>query len=215
MNEQVLRATHLYVTDRKKFEKDYSGDKNSMLVKFFLDEIFLNSESRPDLAEQVALYDLGCKLREGKKGYDGFTKEGRPVEAKVRNFVTNQYGEFPSSQTAHQINDVSQTIIDRYRKDNPLFFFPYFYNGHYAAAFTIDYDKIDPYYTACLTNYTKGRVSFQLRIGNWLEHSKLVHLHKDELIRSYLPRSILAHIRSQITNRSTFWPTDLRQDLRF
>lgn len=187
MDKDVLEVTKLYVTDRIRFKKQYSNSVNSKLVEALLDQVFLNSESRPDLAEQVALYILGYTPRQGKRGYDGYTKKGRPVEAKVRNAVSID-GKFPPGQKFSRINDVSQNIIDRYRADNPLFVFPYFFDGHFVAAYTIDYRHLDICYARCLEKHTKGRVSFTLSASYWLPNATLAYRHKSKLVQSYLPK---------------------------
>ena len=186
LDKAVFDAALLYTTDRTAFLRRYS--KNH-LARGLLNEIFLESESRPDLAERVAIYALGHSPSVVKKGYDGWTRHGRPVEAKVRNFVSVD-GAFPSSQTSTTINDVSRSIVDRYKQDNPLFIFPYFYDGHLSTIFAVDYKHLDQYYEKCLANPKKGRISFKLGASSWLPHARRVFSHQDQSILNYLPRCL-------------------------
>lgn len=185
MNPAVATAATMYATNRDAFIKEYGADS---LVEGLLDEIFLESESRPDLAERVALVVIGHKPSAEKRGYDGISTAGRLIEAKVRNAVSNEYGHFPDGLTATTINDVSQAIIDRYDTDNPVFVFPYFLDGHLAAVFSVQYKDIRHKYVECLAKHKKGRVSFKMGAGVWIKKSEVSFMHRDPEVVAKLPK---------------------------
>ena len=183
----VEEPAKLYVTNRAEFNKLY---KESPVTGAMLDEMFLESESRPDIAERIALKVLGHIPSRTKKGYDGETTDGRAVEAKVRNAVTREDGTLPQGLTQITINDVSKTIIERYDIDNPLFVFPYFIDGHLAASFDVEYANIRHHYLNCLSNHTKGRCSFKLYASEWIKDSNVSFVHGDQNVVNKLPKML-------------------------
>lgn len=187
IDPMVSEAALLYVTNRAEMNRVY---KEIPIVEKMLDEMFLESESRPDIAERIALVALGHNPSPTKKGYDGSTQDGRPVEAKVRNSVTREDGTLPKGIATITINDVSESIIQRYDEDNPLFVFPYFIDGHLAASFDVEYSVLRPYYVNCLTNTVKGRCSFKLSPTSWVDSAKVSFVHQNTQVVSKLPKML-------------------------
>lgn len=190
MNKLVFNAALLYTTDRRRFNSKFAHNR---IVGALLDEIFLESESRPDLAERIAIAALGHIPSATKKGYDGETRDGRMIEAKVRNFASIN-GRWPESQTSNSVNDVSWAIIERYQEDNPLFIFPYFYNGHLASIFSVDFEVIEPNYVACMNSTKPGRKSFKLPAAAWLEYSRVEFVNKNPSVIGLLPKCMREYI---------------------
>ena len=186
----VFKAALLYTTNRVQFQKKYGDNK---LAVGLLDEMFLESESRPDLAERIALIAIGCIPSITKKGYDGMTSMGRPVEAKVRNYAGLMTA--GRNRPYHSINDISQNIVNKYVEDNPLFVFPYFYDGHLAAAFSVDFlPTLHAWYQGVLDNHVTGRVSKTLGPSTWLENSTIAFQNKDKTVVEKLPTVLKTHV---------------------
>lgn len=201
MDPNVNEATLLYVTDRPEFYRRYGRNG---LVHGLMDEIFLESESRPDLAERITVASLGYIPTTGKKGYDGHTRDGRPIEVKVRNFVSKD-SDWPRKQTSISINDVSWYIVERFVNDNPMILISYFYDGHMAAIFELDYCQIHRYYIDCLQRPQQGRCSFVLNVGDWMELAWPVYLHKDPAVVRLLPQSIRKEFCLDADDYLTLW----------
>lgn len=192
MDSKVFEATLLYVTNRKKFNERYG---ESGVEGGFLNEIFIESESRPDLAERISIAAVGYIPSQGKKGYDGYTPEGRPIEAKVRNFVSTN-GIWPRPSGTLTINDVSWNIVERYVNDNPLMLISYFYDGHMSTVFEFDYLNIHHCYVDCLKKHKIGRCSFKLGITPWIDIAKPIFIHEDTEVLNLLPKTILNKVQS-------------------
>ena len=185
MNKHVFNAASLYVTNRTKFNKQYARNE---LARELMHEIFLESESRPDLAERIAIALLGHIPSPTKRGYDGKTKSGRPVEAKVRCFISVD-GKFENC-TRLAFNDISRGIVDRYIADQPLFVFPFFYDGHLAAIFTTEFKNIHKFYEARLASDKGGRCCFNLAAKYWANDAKVAFVNNDESIVKMLPKPL-------------------------
>jgi hypothetical protein len=186
MKKRVLEAAKLFVTDRTKFQIQYADNP---IVGELLEEVFLESESRPELCERIPIILLGHVPSDHKRGYDGVTKTGRPIELKARNYVSTN-GEFPRIDAGTMINDVSDSILERYQQDNPLMLFPYFFDGHLAAIFSVDYSVINHRYQACLEKTHSGRKSFKLASGYWINECNVEFVHSNPNVQLLLPRAL-------------------------
>lgn len=186
MKKRVLEAARLFVTDRTEFQTQYADNP---IVGELLEEVFLESESRPELCERIPIILLGHIPSDHKRGYDGVTKAGRPIELKARNFVS-QNGFYPIIDASVTINDVSATIVERYQQDNPIMLFPYFFDGHLAAIFSVDYSVIHHRYQACLEKTHSGRKSFKLSAGYWINECNVEFVHSNPNVQLLLPRAL-------------------------
>ena len=187
MDDILIEPLTLYVTDRAKFNEKYATEPRTVAL---VNNIFLAAESRPQQAEHVAISIMGHQVHRDKK-YDGIILQNgvfcRYSEYKVTCRRTSDSGEL-GKMSSIQINDVTQTIVDRYIHDQPLFVFPYFIDGHLAAMFSVDFSVIRPVYENFLnTNIKQGRASFGLALGAWIDHATVEFVHKDVLLVDQLP----------------------------
>jgi hypothetical protein len=185
MSPDIIAAGKLYVTDRKTFTERYGES----LHADYLDMLFMESETRPLIAEQLALLILGHTPLTIKK-YDGKTDTGRFVEAKCRTLKSTASVLSKRAFANITAADVSQAIVDRYDADNPLFVFPFFIDGHLAAVFTVDYTVIAPKYKAKLAKPGKGRVSVTLSQKDWLHSATMAFVNSDPEVVKMLPKKM-------------------------
>lgn len=191
MDARLVEPYTLFATERELFLEKYQD--NPLLIAAITD-VFLLSESRPQQAEHIAIKMMGHEIHHDKK-YDGMivSQDGtflRYSEYKVTCRRSND-GEI-SKISGVSINDVSQTILDRYIQDQPLFVFPFFVDGHLVAMFSVDFCVIRDEYERFLSRHAakteKGRASFKLATSAWSDRCKIEYVHKNlELIRELPP----------------------------
>ncbi|MGZ8924295.1 MAG: hypothetical protein ACXW2E_00295 [Nitrososphaeraceae archaeon] len=71
MNAKIQEAAILYCTDRTQFNQlTLSGDLDRLHTEY-LNELFLNANTRPDMAETIAILTVGGTPFYEKHGYDG------------------------------------------------------------------------------------------------------------------------------------------------
>ena len=187
MNTWVEPLT-LFVQDRAAFNEKYADEPRTISL---CNKMFLVTESRPQVAEHIAVTIMGHEICHEKK-YDGMIVNNGQIarysEYKVTCRRLQEDGKY-SSMSSIQINDVSESIVARYVADQPLFVFPYFLDGHLAAMFSVDFAVIEPKYTNFLATNTKvGRPSFSLALSDWLSHATVEFVHKDpEVVEQLAP----------------------------
>jgi hypothetical protein len=182
MNTTILDAATLYVTNKATFEKEFGNS----LHKDYLDMLFLNAATRPDLAETITMTLLGITPYYTKHGYDGHMTK-RQVEVKVG--TTTVDARAPSSFAAISVNDISQTIIDRYDLDNPLFLFSYYVNGNLCAIFEVKWSDIRVKYVDALRN-CKNRVTTKICPITWEDNAKIRFANSDPAVLALLPPTL-------------------------
>ena len=191
----------LFVQDRDKFNEKYANEPRTIAL---CNKMFLVTESRPQVAEHIAITIMGHTICDEKK-YDGMIVDNghliRYSEYKVTCRRIGEDGKY-TSMSSIQINDVSAAIVARYVADQPLFVFPYFLEGHLAAMFSVDFSVIEPKYKNFLATNTKaGRPSFTLALSDWLDQAKVEFVHADNSIVEQLSPTLQRKIY-QSTQRS-------------
>ena len=194
MEPRLVKAVTMFVTDRDQFHSNYA---DNIELSALCHEVFMKSESRPQLAEHIAITKMGHVVCREKK-YDGMIFDNgqfvRYAEYKVTCRRTDADGNV-GKMGSIPLNDVTQSIVDRYIQDQPLFVFPYFIDGHLAAMFSVDFSVIRPAYEKFLaTNDKPGRPSFGLPLGAWIDEATVEFVHKDLTIVAQLPPTLQAKI---------------------
>ena len=190
MDQILVEPLTLFVTDREQFDAKY---ETNPFVVAFAKNVFLESESRPQQAEHIAVIRMGHTICREKK-YDGMIYSNgqfvRYSEFKVTCRRTDEDGNL-GKMGSIQINDVTQDIVDRYIQDQPLFVFPYYIDGHLAAMLSVDFSVIRPAYEKCVKKFKGadiyGRKSFGLSLGSWINDATVEFVHKDTNIVEQLP----------------------------
>jgi len=178
---EIKRAALSYTTNRNNFLKKHKGS----LHHKYLDMLFLHSGTRPDLAEQIPLWVLGHRTIPGTHDFDGERIDDVPVECKTQNIkdvtkITSGFG-------CISINDISQTIIDKYDEEQPEILFSFFIEGHLIAIFEIPWEALKPRYEAVLEK--TGRKCIKITRFHWQNFCTLRFKNKNAtLINDLVPK---------------------------
>lgn len=185
MNKDILDAAILYVTNRPLFEEKF----NDTLHKDYLDMLFLQATTRPDLAETVVVTICGFTPKDKKHGLDGLPSETRNEFAEVKASTTDTIRDPRGSFGNITINDPSQNIIDEYNETNPVFLFPIFVDGHLLVILSVKWENLRLIYEQGIRNiYEKNRTkkpgaaatrNFVLSLSKWLEYSSVEFIHSN------------------------------------
>lgn len=177
----IMEAAIEYCTTRRKFLYKHKGD----LHHHYLDMLFLNSGSRPDLAEMVPLWVLGHKTDRAESithGYDGVRIDNHPVECKTSN---RKHLPVQSSFGTITVNDVSENTIGKYDADQPEIIFSFFVRGHLVAIFEVLWKDIRPWYVTALDK--PGRKSFAIGRNAWEEFAILRYQTTNKMVLKQIP----------------------------
>lgn len=164
--KDIQKAAKIYCTDRTKFLAKYKGTLHHQ----YLDMLFLEAGTRPDLAEEIPLWVLGHTPIPGTHGFDGVSAgpNGWPVECKTCSCKSvaciKHFGNI-------QINDISQNTIDKYDAEQPEILFSFFIEGHLIAIYEILWDDVRPFYVDALKK--PGRKCVTLTRKKWEEFGLL------------------------------------------
>lgn len=193
INPEILRAAKLYCCDRQQFTAELGVSINP-IHKDWLDMTMLNTTTRPDLAEIVPMDILGYEGKERKHGYDGYDPiTPRDVEAKIRMAMVDDKGKLPSSLTSITINDPSDNIFQKYEKDNPLFVFAYYINGHLVVCFHVEWSVLRPLYAEGIAKIKakgNGARNFSISAKQWINACSVAWSNPDPAVVALLPKSL-------------------------
>lgn len=185
MNADILNAATLYTTDRKRF----MVEMGNTLHQDYLDMLFMNATTRPDLAETVALILGGYTPKTEKHGLDGLPSETQPGYAEVKVYTTNTNKDKHAQFGALTINDPSQNIVDKYNQTQAKFLFPTYIDGHLIAMFSVEWKHLKTIYDTEIAriharNQNKAAGSaaarnFSLTVSKWITHAKCEFVNPD------------------------------------
>lgn len=211
MKKELLDIATLYVTDRKTFLEMY-GDT---LHKDWLDMLFLQATTRPDLAEAICVSYCGFKPKLKKHGLDGLPQEPRNRYAECKVSTTDTIRAPRGSFGNITINDPSQNIIDEYNEKNPIFLFPIFVDGHLLVVFSVEWKDLKEIYDAGIEgihqknqNKKSGQAAarnFVLGTNKWLKKGKVEFVNKnstmviDLLTKVKVTKNYISRVQEEIT----------------
>lgn len=185
MKKEILDVATLYVTDRNLFLEKYKDT----LHRDYLDMLFLQATTRPDLAETICVSLCGFKPKVQKHGLDGLPQEPRNMYAECKASTTDTIRKPRLSFGNITINDPSQNIINKYNEKNPVFLFPLFVDGHLLVIFSVEWEDLKEIYEAGIKgihqknqNKKSGQAAarnFVLGTNHWLDKGKVEFINKN------------------------------------